>query len=294
MSKLELPIRAAIETAARYGVAADRCEILQDANTLVLRLSETLVARVVVDLEGPRKGLEWFQREISIVNHLTKFGAPLVPVHPDLPAGPHEHLGYALNFWEFVQRIEDEPLSGEIGKTLYQCHEILRSFSEPLPELAILTESLHVLETLKDRKVFFESDWELLHRALICSLESLRSFPMQPLHGDAHSGNLMNTTRGLRWADWEDAFLGPVEWDLASIVWNSLILEKDLATVDEILNAYRAAGGSLDQQAFDHSMIARAAVMSAWYPVLYPDPSTERKLKLKLRLDWLANVMNCP
>jgi thiamine kinase-like enzyme len=40
---------------------------------------------------------------------------------------------------------------------------------------------------------------------------------MQALHGDAHFGNLLVTRDGLLWTDWEDAFLGPVEWDLASI-----------------------------------------------------------------------------
>jgi thiamine kinase-like enzyme len=113
---------------------------------------------------------------------------------------------------------------------------------------------------------------------------------MQALHGDAHRGNLMSTTRGLLWTDWEDTFLGPVEWDLASIVWNARILEEDHATADAILAAYRRAGGAIDGAALHQSLIARAAVMSAWYPVLYPDPSAERREKLQRRLEWLAAV----
>ena len=113
---------------------------------------------------------------------------------------------------------------------------------------------------------------------------------MQPLHGDAHGGNLMLTTRGLLWTDWEDTFLGPVEWDLASIVWNARILEEDHATAAAILAAYRRAGGTINEAALHQSLIARAAVMSAWYPVLYPEPSRERRKKLRFRIDWLANV----
>jgi hypothetical protein len=69
LSELHLPIRAATETAAAHGMAADRCDILQDGHTLVLRLSESLVARVVTDRDGPRQGGEWFARESAVACH---------------------------------------------------------------------------------------------------------------------------------------------------------------------------------------------------------------------------------
>jgi hypothetical protein len=37
-------------------------------------------------------------------------------------------------------------------------------------------------------------------------------------------------------------------------------------------------------------LAARAAVMSAWYPVLYPEPDEERRMKLRRRLEWLRSV----
>jgi hypothetical protein len=76
--------------------------------------------------------------------------------------------------------------------------------------------------------------------------------------------------------------------DPASIIWNARILENDHRTADAILTAYRDSGGRIDPHALHHCLIARAAVMSAWYPILYPDPSPERKSKLDARLDWLA------
>ncbi|MBB5036617.1 phosphotransferase [Prosthecobacter dejongeii] len=288
MSHLDLPIRAATETALAHGVTLDRCEVLQDGNTLVLRLSETLVARVVQDVDGPRQGTEWFARETALARHLTQQGAPVVPMHPDLPQEPHEHLGYTLNFWLYVSTIEAAPEPKEIGATLQHCHEVLRHFPEPLPKLAILTESLALLATLKERALFPDATLSLLRDCLTISTEKLAAFPHQPLHGDAHLGNLMNTTTGLLWADWEDTFSGPVEWDLASILWNAKILEEDHDTVDQILTAYRDAGGAVREEALHHSFIARAAVMSAWYPILYPNPNAERQAKLQRRLDWLA------
>jgi thiamine kinase-like enzyme len=38
----------------------------------------------------------------------------------------------------------------------------------------------------------------------------------QPLHGDAHPGNLIAGPGGFVWADFEESCAGPVGWDLAS------------------------------------------------------------------------------
>jgi thiamine kinase-like enzyme len=194
-----------------------------------------------------------------------------------------------MNFWQYVQPISGESDPVSVGETLQLCHRILMDFPGTLPELAILTESLALLETLEEKGLFPASTITLLRDRLTSSTQALRGFPFQPLHGDAHPGNLMLTSSGLLWADWEDAFSGPVEWDLASIIWNAKILENDQQTADAILTAYLRAGGRIDPHALGHCLIARAAVMSAWYPILYPDPSPERKGKLQARLDWLAS-----
>jgi hypothetical protein len=197
----DLPIRAATETAIAHGITPDRCDILQDGSTLVLRLTDSLVARVVTDLDGPRQGSAWFTRENAVAQHLARHGAPVIPIHPDLPPGPHEHLGYTLNFWQYVTSVPAEPEPEIIGSTLHHCHRTLRTFPGPLPELAILTESLALLETLDRRGLFPPATLTLLHDRLVSSIEVLSGFPHQPLHGDAHPGNLMHTTLGLLWTD---------------------------------------------------------------------------------------------
>jgi thiamine kinase-like enzyme len=280
-------IEAAVAAASRYGVVTDRCDILQDGHTLVVRLNETLVVRVVTDIDGPRQGLDWFKRETAVAAHLTQHHAPVIPLHPDLPATAHQHEGYAMNFWQFVTATSAEPDARKIGRTLYECHEILRHFPEPLPSLAILHESLAILEKSVEKSYFDAATVELLKRHLQQSIDVLAPLPAQPLHGDAHMGNLMMTTQGMLWTDWEDAFSGPVEWDLASIIWNAKLLDDDQALVNGILKSYQAAGGRYDESVLEQCLIARAAVMSAWYPILYPAPSEERVGKLKQRIEWL-------
>ena len=282
--------RAAVDTAAAYGIAADRCDILQNGSTLVLRLTETLVARVVQDSSGPRRGTDWFARENAMAQHLTERRAPVIPLHPGLPPGPHERHGFPLNFWEFVTAIPESAAPEETGRTLYACHAALKSFPQSLPRLAILTECLELLQAPACRNAFPEDTIHLLRTHITAALEVLHTCPHQPLHGDAHPGNALNTTRGLLWTDWEDAFAGPVELDVASAIWNARLLNEDHAAADAIVEAYRRAGGSIDTRALNFSLTARAAVMSAWYPILYPQPGPDRQAKLRHRLEWLRQT----
>jgi len=290
MQDIELPIRAASEIASAHGVMPDRCDVLQNGSTLVLRLSESLVARIVTHLDGPRQGSGWYARETAVATHLARHKAPVIPLHPAIPPGPYEHLGFPMNFWQFVTATGTDPVPETIGKTLHHCHEVLRDFDQPLPHLEILAESIRVLDMKHARDHFSPSTLEMLRGHLTATIGILGQFPSQPLHGDAHLGNLMNTTCGLLWTDWEDTFTGPVEWDLASVIWNALILEEDQTTVNQILGGYRQAGGEINPLALHHSLIGRAAVMSAWYPILYPKPSRDRQIKLQRRLEWLKTM----
>ena len=284
MPSIDLPIRAAIEVVEAHGIRPDRCEILQNSSTLVLRLTESLVARVVQDLDGPRNGTAWFGRENAIALHLSQHGAPVIPLHPDLPYGPHMHLGYPMNFWRFVTAIPRPPASAEIGRSLQECHAILQRFPDPLPKLAILIESLEILEK---RELFPKPTQRMLCKQLTACIEMLGKFSHQALHGDAHMGNLLYTTTGLLWTDWEDTFSGPVEWDLASIIWNAQILDQDHAFAEHVLEAYRKNGGKIDPSALYYSTVARGAVMTVWYPILYPNPNPDRQSKLRRRIQWL-------
>lgn len=287
MGDIESPLRAAVEVAERHGIRTDRREIIQDANTLVVRLSEDLVARVLTRHDDHRQGGAWFEREIVIARHLSKRGAPVIPLHPGIDPGPHQHRGHTMNFWTFVKAINVKPDPMEVGRTLRECHQHLATHEFRLQKLAILHESLAMVERHERHGVMTNENRKLLHRHLEQSIRSLENTGMQALHGDAHFGNLMVTTGGLLWTDWEDAFSGPVEWDLASILWNARHLDEDHALADRIEVGYQEAGGTIDRSLLETCFTARAAVMSAWYPVLYPNGDQDRLRKLQSRMAWL-------
>ncbi len=274
---------AVVEMAGRLGAVVDRREVIQAANTLVVRLSEDLVGRVVVDRSGPRQGLAWFRREMEMARYLAERGAPVIPLLGRIPPGPHEHQGYAMNFWRYVEAVDEPPEPVEIGATLAACHRHLAGYDGGLESLAILRETRALMDSRAALGDFAEAERGLLIGHLERALEGLADAPAQALHGDAHAGNLLQGRDGVLWTDWEDAFRGPIEWDLASILWNPRFLDADEATVEAILRGY----GPCDESLLDLCFTARAAVMCAWYPVLYPGADPIRREKLRMRMRWL-------
>ncbi len=289
-TRLALAQQAAHAVLTAHEVGWDRCEVLQNGATVVLRLSETLVARVVPDGSGARSGNAWFARETAMARHLTACQAPVIPLHAGLPQVPHRAHGCTLNFWEYVQSVPAEPVLAEAGRRLALCHQALQTHRQTLPHLAILHEALALLPEVAAAGHFPQATVRLLQDRLAENTALLESAPRQPLHGDAHLGNALNTTQGLLWTDWEDAFSGPVEWDVSSAVWNARLLEGDAASADALQAAYEAtASHPLDSKLLHQCHIARAAVMCIWYPVLYPNASPERQHRLQWRLRWLEN-----
>lgn len=54
--------------------------------------------------------------------------------------------------------------------------------------------------------------------AVARGLELLAGVGQRMVHGDSHPGNVLWTSGGPLWSDWEDAHLAPLEWDLACLV----------------------------------------------------------------------------
>lgn len=61
-----------------------------------------------------------------------------------------------------------------------------------------------------------------------------QNIPFQMGHGDAHPMNLIGTT----WIDFEDAYWGPVSYDLATVVWSTLRCEQTQPLWRAALEAY--------------------------------------------------------
>jgi hypothetical protein len=213
-------LAAAVTVAGAHGLAVADPGVLSDGVNVVVHLRPApVVARVatLTPLLRPTIGGP-FGREVALAGALAAAGAPVVPPSDLLPAGPHEQDGLTLSFWQHVQLLPDPPTAAETGRSLGEVHAVLAGLP-PLWDGVPLDTPLADLAVFTERGPELGADPALVARTaeLTALLLPRLTGPELGLHGDAHPGNLLRTTAGLRWTDLEDTSRGPLAWDLASL-----------------------------------------------------------------------------
>ncbi|MBD1845681.1 aminoglycoside phosphotransferase family protein [Cyanobacteria bacterium FACHB-63] len=287
-TRLQLAQRAVCEVATAHGLPFNQAVVLQNLSNVIIHLAPaSVVARVFTTTGTVRVGEAWFAREVAVARHLTAAGAPIIPLSSEIEPGPHQHLGLVLSFWEFVQ-ILDEPFDPhQAGRALRSCHTALQNFQGTLPILALISEAQQLLDQLIAQSEFDAAEAEMLLRVSQRVAHQMQQLPMQPLHGDPHSGNVLNTACGVLWTDWEDVMIGPVEWDLASLVATPFVFGTDRDKAEAALDGY---GRSFNNEALDWCIEARTFVALVWSIILHRQhPSPERQARIARRLQWLQS-----
>ncbi|MDQ3822367.1 MAG: aminoglycoside phosphotransferase family protein, partial [Actinomycetota bacterium] len=99
-----------------------------------------------------------------------------------------------------------------------------------------------------------------------------------PLHGDAHFRNVLWSPDGPLWSDLENACRGPVEYDLAALVW------RDAPGTREALDAYGPYNAGLVERLVPFVSV----FLAAWtIRVVERDPAPGHVAELRRRLDWV-------
>lgn len=288
---LQLAVQAASEAACACGLTFEQAVVLQSTSNVIVHLQPTaVVARVAAIPSTIRAGDAWFSREMAVAKHLAAASAPIIPPSRQIDPGPYEHSGLVLSFWDYVQ-ILPEPFDPVLaGRALRVCHWALSSFTQELPVLALITEARRLLAQLTTEGAFGPADAELLAQVSAPYEERLRSLPMQPLHGDSHSGNVLNTAQGVLWTDWEDAFVGPIEWDLASLVANPYVFGADQDKAEAALWGY---GAAYDPHVLELCIEVRTFVALVWSVIQYQQrPSPAGHERIEYRLNWFRQRQN--
>jgi hypothetical protein len=253
-------VRAAVAVARAHGVQVTEPAVVRDLSNVLVELAPApLLARVATSTAAARPdgAREWLARDVAVAAFLAREGAPVVPPASELPPGPHVHDGLAVTFWRLVRPAA--PASPhEAGAELAVLHPLLARFSGPLPPLsAVLDEAETLIE------------WVGLPAPLVDALTRARGeidaagLPGQPLHGDAHAGNLLRTADGLLWTDFEDTCAGPVEWDLACLVTAG-------GSGDDALSGYGYRGGAAALAPFVEARLLQVAAWTAFMAEEHP------------------------
>jgi hypothetical protein len=213
-------IRASLVVANRLGLTGVDPLILKDSNhTNIHLLPFAIVARV--SQIATSDTILALARELAIAHHLADAGTPTVTPTPDVPPGPYVDQGMALTLWQYESHAYATDDDAAAAATALQAvHRSLATYAGELPSFTKAIDSCRrSLEDAATLPALSSAD-----RAFLCTEHDrlralLASFVVSPraLHGDPHLGNLLMTSSGPRWADWESACIGPLEWDLSCL-----------------------------------------------------------------------------
>ena len=259
-------MRAAVEVAAAAGVRCEDPLVLHDRSNVLVHLRPApVVARVAGSTAAVREGDGWLAREVAVATHLARAGAPVVAPSALVDPGPHRHDGLALSFWELAPAVPGAPDARAAGAGLRGCHEALRSFEGDLPAHGRPRRGARARRASgrRGRRRRAGDAGEALERAGAEAEERIArlGLPRQPVHGDAHLGNVIATARGPLWNDWEDTFLGPVGWDLGCLRASAVAFGNDPSPVAEAEDGY---GPALDDDALAAFVAARRFQGTVW------------------------------
>ena len=216
-------IAAAVAVANSFGLHCDDPEVLADGSNVLVHLKPApVVARVATTTGLVRKpAQEWLALDLDLAGFLAAKNFPVVPPSAELAPGPHLHDELALTFWEFVEHEAGYVATvAEVGPLLHELHGALRAYPGKLRYLSPFSEIPRWLDEVERWDAVSDEDLAILRRGFFKIAAQIHELglPKQPLHGDAHKKNLLKTSRGLVWTDFEDACRGPIEWDLACFV----------------------------------------------------------------------------
>jgi hypothetical protein len=202
-------VAASVACAEVLGLPTEQPEVIAEGYSVRVRLQPApVVTRVVTDGRTLRPDpLPWLEREVAVGQYLATTDVPVVA--PWLDPGPYVVRGLEVSLWCWADHEEGTVAAATFGAMLGDLHAALASYDADLPPLVGPLTDIATALTASDDPVLHRLAAELVPEAL--------DWPRRPLHGDAHTGNVLLTPDGPRWTDFEDVCAGPPEWDLASM-----------------------------------------------------------------------------
>lgn len=221
--------------AREEGLADAAPTLIADKSNMVLAVGP-IVARVAMATSMVRVGMAWLRREVDLSRFLASRDVGVTrPI-----AGPFERDGFVISFWE-AEKVHGSPDPTAAGAELRRAHLALASYAGELPRWGGFEEARQIRDRAMkamsaEERLAYERGWERAERIVEESRARTASF--QPVHGDAHIGNVLATARGVLWTDWEDAFLGPVEHDLACLRSRADLFGEHVEEINAMCKAY--------------------------------------------------------
>jgi hypothetical protein len=264
--------------------------VIADRSNLVLHLvPHPIVARVAMATSYVRVGMTWLRREVELSRFLVARGAPVTRPTETIDAGPIERAGLVMSFWARESILGERAAPALAGGALSRIHSALADYPvERLQEWGGFEETRQVLEHARKSPLLERVELLRLERAFakaetIVASARERTASFQAVHGDAHIGNVLATDRGPVWTDWEDAFIGPVEWDLACLRSKLVLFGEEREGIEAMTDAY---AGPWDRALAEDLGLVRNVQVIPWLAV-FAERHPDLLPRMRARIDRL-------
>ena len=247
-------VRAAVEIARRSGIDSDAPTLLQETNNSVVWLRPH---EVIAKVGSHRDSADVLAHEHRVASALAALEAPVAPPVEGTGVETHAETGFTVTLWTRFDGAMDSGSARSVGESLRELHRALAMTDLELPPLQVHVERARgalfrdaAMTALAAQDLaFLREAFEDLRRQV-----GERRFAEQPLHGEPHEGNRLDTGGGVRWIDFEDACRGPLEWDLVFLPEESVSVfadvDRDLLDLLRTLDAARRATWAYVQARF--------------------------------------------
>lgn len=195
------------------GLPTEGARLVRFGQNAIFRLEH---APVVVRVGRALQRMPIFERELCVARWLNSRSIPAAAPY-DLVDHPLDVNGYPVSFWCAVESDDPRPDASDLAHLLRMFHS---AGASPC-ELAPLDALVEINPRLSAAYKIADDDREFLRRYaddLRTRYSRLRfELPPGPLHGDAHTGNLLGRRGAAVLIDFESAAIGPREWDLIPV-----------------------------------------------------------------------------
>jgi Phosphotransferase enzyme family len=214
-------IAAVSSLCQELGLGSVAPSVLKTAHHTTLLLSPLSIVARVQSAEPSERTWRQANDEVALTRYLADRDAPALSPLDGL-AGPHRTAASVVTLWPYVShRRADEEIDTTLAATaLASLHEALRHYAGDLPPYTYaLDRCWAVLADDGASAALAHSDRDLL-RTQYCRLRHVAEATKGDwgsLHGDVHLGNLLVGADGPVWVDFDNACLGPREYDVAGL-----------------------------------------------------------------------------
>ena len=185
-------------------------DVIQDTNNVVVWLRPHPVIAKVGVRPPVRDAL---RREFEVCVFLHGNGAPV-----GRPLEWSDSGRFPVSLWRREDVTGRAPDPVAVAEALSAVHAALHSYTPPLPSSWAATDEARA--ALADDRLMSAlpgPDLTMLREAAERAVAEVRAFEpsVQPIHGEPHEGNVLDTASGVVLIDFEAVSVGPIEWDLA-------------------------------------------------------------------------------